>query len=113
MLLFAFAVLAALVLLVPRLVDELKSSGIEAASVQARLDAEMPAGTSRTSAESMLDSVGVHYSYDDLANSLVGTIPESRDSNWMGVRRVVYVVVELDDRGFVRVCTARDVFTFL
>jgi|GEM_PF-4758360 len=42
-----------------------------------------------------------------------GTIPERRDYGWMGVRRDVYVVVEFDERRLVRICIARDVFTFL
>jgi hypothetical protein len=82
-------------------------------AVQARLDEALPVGSTMSEAESVLTSLGVHYSFDDFANSLRGTIPESRDFNWMGVRRDLCVDVEFDERGLVRSCSAQDIFTFL
>lgn len=111
--LISLVAFAAFVFAAPRVVDHLLSSGIEAADVQAQLDALLPAGATKDQAEHALESVGVHFSFDEYSNRYTGTIPESRDFNWMGVRRDVYVVVEFDVVGRVQSCTVRDIFTFL
>ncbi len=92
----SFIAFAAFVFAAPRVVDHLLASGIEAAAVQARLDELLPVGSTKDQAEDALAPVGVHFSFEDFRNQFSGTIPESRDSNWMGVKRVVYVVVEFD-----------------
>lgn len=104
---------AAFVFAAPRVVDHLLSSGIEATDVQAQLDALLPVGATKDQAEDVLTSIGVHFTFDEDENQFAGRIPESRDFNWMGMRRDVRVVVEFDAGGRVRSCSASDIFTFL